>query len=214
MKPKQIRAVIFDLGGVLLDWNPRYVYRRFFNSMQEIDDFLTKIGFDDWNLQQDKGRPFSEGVADLSSRFPEYAPLIRAYHEHWAESVAGPIDGTVKIAQALKSEGTPLFALSNWSAETFPLARRKYDCLELFERIVISGDAHLAKPDPRIFEFILREIGLQAPECLLVDDAPRNIAVANELGFETILFRNPALLAERLEQLQILKLNWRTTLPS
>jgi len=204
MSQPNIRAVIFDLGGVVLDWNPRYVYRHYFDTPERIEQFLEEIDFPSWNVQQAMGRPFAEGVAILSAQYPQYASLIRAYHEHWELSVAGPIHGTVEIAGALKSAGYPLYALSNWSAETFPLARDRYDCLQLFDGTIISGEVGLAKPDPRIFELLLQRVHLLAQECLLIDDAAQNIAAAERLGFRTIRFQSPDQLREQLQEMNML----------
>src|SRR5512138_1512776 len=119
MHTSPIQAIVFDFGGVLLEWNPRHLYRRFFDDPRKIDDFLAEVHFSEWNEHQDKGRPFAEGVAELSGRFPHYAHLIRAYHEHWEESVPGPIEGSVEILRALKKAGRRVYGLSNWSSETF-----------------------------------------------------------------------------------------------
>jgi 2-haloacid dehalogenase len=209
MAHSSVRAVIFDLGGVILDWNPRYVYRHYFDTPEQIDSFLAEIDFANWNLQQDKGRPFAEGVAIQSAQYPHRAELIRAYHEHWAESVVGPIAGAVEIARALKASGYPLYALSNWSAETFPIARERYDCLDLFDAILISGDVHVVKPDPRIYELMLQRIGQPAAACLLIDDSPQNVSAAEHLGFSTIVFRSAEELGEQLVEMNLLESNWR-----
>ncbi len=193
------QAMIFDFGGVLLDWNPHNLYRRFFNETRQIDQFLAEIHFSEWNLQQDKGRPFAEGVAELSARFPQHARLIRAYHELWEELITGPIAGSVEILRALKAAGHPVYGLSNWSAETFPLAYRKYDFFKLLDGYVISGDVRLIKPDPAIFELMIRKIGRPAGECVLIDDSAQNVAAAKELGFETVLFRSPEQLRAELQ---------------
>ncbi len=204
MSPSDIKVIVFDLGGVVLDWNPRHLYRHYFDSPEQIERFLSEIGFAAWNTQQDMGRPFAEGVALLSAQYPQYASLIHAYHQHWEQSVSGPIDGTVEIVRALKSRGYPVHALSNWSAETFPTARAKYDCLELFDGILISGDVRVAKPDPRIFEILLERLGHPAQACLLIDDNEPNVAVAARLGFQTVRFESPEQLRSRLHDLRLL----------
>ncbi len=212
MQPKSIRAIIFDLGGVLLDWDPRHLYRRYFQQPEEMEAFLSEIDFSSWNSQQDKGRRFSDGVAQLSAQFPHRAALIRAYHEHWERSIAGPIYGTVRIMRGLKATGYPLFALSNWSDETFPIAYRKYEFLRLFDYVLISGAVRLIKPDPQIFELMLRKTPCPARNCLLIDDAPANIAVAAKLGFQTAQFSNPEALENVLIGLGLLKSSWSRSL--
>lgn len=159
------------------------------------EGFFTQVGFVEWNVQQDRGRPFADAVADLSARFPEYAELIEAFDERWGESVGGAIQGTVGILRLLHRAGHPLYGLSNWSAEKFPTVRGRYDFFELFSDIVISGEVRLVKPDPRIFALFLRRTGLAASECIYIDDSAANIGAARELGFTTILFESP----ERLE---------------
>jgi 2-haloacid dehalogenase len=194
-------AIVFDFGGVLLDWNPRYLYRKLFNGdPNAMERFLTEIGFVEWNLQQDKGRPLAVAVAELSERFPQYADLIQAYDERWPESIAGPIQPTVNILYALKQAGYPLYGLSNWSAETFQRVRHRYAFLDWFETIVVSGDVKLVKPDPRIYSVFLERVGRTAGECLFIDDSEANVAVAGQLGFKTIRFESPEQLARELHQ--------------
>ena len=201
MSINKIQSIVFDFGGVLLDWNPRNLYRQFFSDPDEIDRFLSEINFPEWNLQQDKGRPFSQGIAELSAKFPHYSQLIRAYSENWGDSIVGPIAGTVGILQRLKNAGYALYGLSNWSSETFPIAYEKYDFFKLFDGIVISGEVKLLKPDPAIFEIILKMIKRPAVECLLIDDSEANIAAAQKLGFAVIHFKTPEQLEIELEKL-------------
>jgi 2-haloacid dehalogenase len=198
------KAIIFDFGNVLSTWDPHHLYQRFFTDNDAIDAFLKEINFAAWNMEQDRGRPFSEGVALLSSQFPQYSHLIRAYDERWPESVVGPIDGTVDIVRRLAQAGTPLFLLTNYSAEKFRLARRRFDFLELFDDIIVSGEHGLVKPDPAIYELTLRRIGRLASECVFIDDALPNIETAGALGFETIHFQSPAQLESELQRLRIL----------
>jgi 2-haloacid dehalogenase len=192
-------AMVFDFGGVLLDWNPRHLYRQLFaHDPEGMERFLVEVGFAAWNLEQDKGRPFAVAVAELSREFPQYADLIRAYHERWDESIAGPIQATVDVVAALKEDGFPLYGLSNWSAETFRRVRPRYDFFDWFDAIVISGEVGLAKPDPQIFATLLHRIGRAAGECLFVDDGEDNIAVARGLGFDAIRFETAEQLAREL----------------
>jgi 2-haloacid dehalogenase len=200
-----IQAIIFDFGGVLLDWDPRLVYKRFFAHPYEIDHFLTEVDFATWNAEQDRGRPFAEGVAALSSQFPHHTHLIRAYYDHWEESIVGPIPGSVAILRKLKQAGYPLYGLSNWSAETFPKVRKKYTFFDLLDDIVLSGDVKMLKPDPAIFNLLLNKIGYPAPNCLLIDDSRPNIVTAKSLGFNTIHFISPAQLQSELQRLHLLK---------
>ncbi len=192
-------AIVFDFGKVLIDWNPHYLYRKLFHGDDAaIERFLAEIGFDAWNVKQDEGRPFDEAVAELCGQFPQYCELIQAYHDRYEETILGPIGGTVEILKELKDQGYPLYALSNWSVEKFALVRPCYPFFEWFETIILSGEVKLAKPDPRIFRLLLEKINRRAEECLLIDDALANIAVAEKMGFRTIWFQSPEQLREGL----------------
>ena len=212
MLSPHISTFVFDFGGVLLDWDPHNLYHRFFDRPDQIDQFLSEINFSDWNLQQDKGRPFSQGVAELSAEFPQYSHLIHAYRENWEDSIVGPINGSVAILQRLKTAGYLIYGLSNWSAETFPLAFNKYEFFNLFDGIVISGEVKIVKPDPAIFELLLKKVGRPAHECLLIDDSPTNISAAQKLGFYAVQFRTPEQLEQDLQQLNISPYVERTVL--
>ena len=192
-------AIVFDFGNVLMDWDPRYLYRKLFPSDEAaMERFLEEVDFMGWNQQQDAGRKFSEGVAELCARFPEYNELIQAYDERWEESLGGPIWHTVEVLRRLKAEGYPLYGFSNWSAEKFELVREQYGFFSWFEDILLSGAVRLAKPDERIFRMLLERVGKPAGECLLIDDTAQNVAVARELGFEVVHFKSPEQLEAEL----------------
>jgi 2-haloacid dehalogenase len=200
-----IKAIIFDFGNVLLEWNPRHVYQRYFpNDPEGMEDFLEEVDFMNWNAQQDKGRTFAEGVALLSEQFPHYSGLIQAYHDNWRDSIGTSYTGTVKLLQELKQAGYPVYGLSNWSAETFPYARQKYDFFELLDDMVISGHVGHIKPDPEIFQILLEKIGRPAEECLFIDDSPTNIDQARKMGFQTIHFQSSEQLETELRELNLL----------
>ena len=201
----QIKAVVFDFGGVLLRWDPRNLYSRFFpEEPQAMEDFLAEIGFMEWNAQQDKGRPFAEAVASLSKQFPHHAHLINAYQENWKESITGTIDGTVELLRMLKETGISLYGLSNWSAETFAMVNHEFKFFNLFDEIVLSGEVKLIKPEPEIFELFLQKIGKPADQCLFIDDSEANIATARKLGFDTVHFISPEHLQNELRIRQLL----------
>ncbi len=201
-------AIIFDFGGVLVEWDPHHLYRPFFDGDNAaIDRFMQEIGFHEWNLQQDGGRSFDEGVAVLSAQFPQYAHLIRAYHERYADSIIGSIEGTVEIVRACKAAGYPLYGLSNWAQEKFDLVRPRYDFFDCFDDILISSTVNLVKPDPRIFEIFLARFNRRAEECVYIDDSAVNAAAADRLGFVTIHFESPAQLAAELDRLDVIHLN-------
>lgn len=203
--PPTIQAILFDFGNVLLEWNPRHVYRRYFpNDEEAMENFLREVNFMDWNAQQDKGRTFAEGVAILSQQFPHYSGLIQAYHENWIDSIGEDFKGTVDILKRLKQAGYSLYGLSNWSAETFPIARQKYNFFDLLDDIIISGEVGSIKPEPEIFEIALSRIGKPAGECLFIDDSLTNIEQARKMGFATIHFQSPEQLEQELNELQLL----------
>jgi 2-haloacid dehalogenase len=202
---QSIHAIIFDFGNVLLEWNPRHVYRRYFpNDEEGMEKFFHEVNFMEWNAQLDKGIKFADGVADLSRQFPHYSVLIQAYHDNWKDSIGNHIEGTVEIMKRLKTAGYSLYGLSNWSAETFPLMRDKYEFFNLLDHIVISGEVGMIKPEPEIFEYLLEKIGSPASECLFIDDAFSNIEQAQKMGFATVQFRSPEQLEEELHKLQII----------
>ena len=200
-----IKAIIFDFGNVLLEWDPRNVYQRYFPDDPEgMERFLKEVDFMNWNSQQDKGRPFSEGVTILSQQFPHHADLIQAYHDHWIDSVGDPIGGTVGILSRLKEAGYSVYGLSNWSAETFPTVREKHKFFDLLDDFVISGEVGEIKPGHEIFQIMLEKIRRPAQECLFVDDSLTNIEQAQKLGFMTIHFQSPERLEASLRELHIL----------
>jgi 2-haloacid dehalogenase len=198
-------ALVFDVGGVLLDWNPRHLYRKFFNGDREgMEQFLREINFNEWNLRQDEGRPFSEAVAILTAQHPDRAELIEAYHSRWEETISGTIEGSVEILAELHRKDYPLYALSNFSIEKFQLVQNRYSFFTWFDHILLSAQVQLAKPDPRIFQVLLEQIERESHECLLVDDSDPNIAVARKLGFDTVHFQSPEQLKKELNQRGIL----------
>lgn len=197
------RAIVFDFGGVLVDWNPRHLYRKLL-AEDQIDPFLAEIGFHAWNLQMDQGRPFAEAVAELSARYPHRADLINAFDQRWQETTAGPIQATVDILHALKQAGYPVYGLTNWSAEKFRLFQPTQEFFAWFDEIVVSGEVSLIKPDPRIYNLLLDKIGRKAEECIFIDDSLPNVTAAAQLGFTAIRFESSAQLKSALSDLGVL----------
>lgn len=200
-----IKSIIFDYGNVLLEWNPRYVYEPHFpDDPDGMERFFNEVDFMGWNAKQDKGRAFKEGVADLSAQFPQYSHLIQSYHDNWKDSIGAANWDTVEIMKHLKQKGYPLYGLSNWSAETFPYAREKYDFFDLFDDMVISGYVGHVKPEPEIYRMLLEKINRAADECLFIDDSLPNIQQAQNMGFQTIHFKTAKKLADELKALNLL----------
>jgi 2-haloacid dehalogenase len=185
---RAIEIVVFDLGGVLVDWNPRYLYRQLFDDDAAMERFLTEICSPQWNERQDAGRPWREAVADLVARHPDQSELISAYHERWPEMLGGEIPGSVAVLKELKAQGLRLYALTNWSHETFPVARRRFAFLDCFDGIVVSGEERLIKPDPAIFHRLLTRYDIPPARAVYIDDSPRNVTAAMDVGLHAVQF--------------------------
>jgi 2-haloacid dehalogenase len=199
---------VFDLGGVLIDWDPRHLYRKLFPGDEAgMERFLADVCSPEWNLQQDAGRSWAEAIGLLKAQHPAHAELIDAYRLRWPEMLAGSIPGTVAIAQELKTAGVPLYALTNWSHETFPIAFEQYDFLQWFEGIVVSGQEKMVKPDPAIYRVLLERYALAPEELVYIDDNARNATAATALGMRGIHFTSPEKLRADLVELGLLEAN-------
>jgi 2-haloacid dehalogenase len=198
-----INTIIFDFGGVLIDWNPRYMYRDEFEESSEMEHFLSKVCTDDWNLQQDKGRSLAEGTRILQDRFPEHVVKIKLYYDQWEKMINGDIPQNVSLLRKLK-EKYKLYGLTNWSAETFPIVFKRFPFFKLFDGIVISGEEKLIKPDKKIFEIILERYHLKAKNALFIDDNMNNIQAAKEIGFVTIHVQEKTDLKKELHALGLI----------
>ena len=197
-----VNAVVFDLGGVLIDWNPRYLYRKLFGSDEAaMERFLADVCTPAWNAGLDAGRPFAEGVAELVAAHPDQADLIAPYRERWPEMLGEALEGTVAILGELRRAGLRTYALSNWSAETFPLTRTRFPFLDEMDGILISGEAGVGKPDPAIFREFLARFGLAPDRTVYIDDWDRNVATAAGLGMTAILFLDAEQLRTDLRRL-------------
>ena len=202
----KVKNIIFDLGGVLIDWNPEYVYLEAFKgNRKKMENFFDEVCTFDWNENQDAGYPLDKATEDRIALFPEQADLIRMYYGRWEEMLRGPISGTVQILEKLVNNNSyRVFALTNWSAETFPIALKRFDFLHWFEGIVVSGTEKTRKPFQEIYETTLERYGLKASESIFIDDNERNIIAANLLGIQTIKFLNPHQLEKDLKTKEIL----------
>jgi 2-haloacid dehalogenase len=181
--------VVFDIGGVLIDWNPRYLYRKLFaEDTTAMEEFLNSVCTPDWNLQQDAGRPWKEAIDDLSARYPEKAELIAAYDLNWDEMVSGPIPGTADLLWELKRRGTPVYCITNFSVDKLNRARERFEELNAFDGIVISGEVRLLKPDAAIYRRLLNQHDLRAEDTLFIDDVEHNVEGARAVGMHAIRF--------------------------
>ena len=185
-------VAIFDLGGVLLEWNPRHLYRKLFNGDDAaMEDFLANICTTEWNERQDAGRTFAEGTRELLPRHADKVELIEAWGKRFGEMIPGPIDGTVDVLSDLRARNVPLYGVSNWSAETFPPQRARFPFLSWLKDIVVSGEVGFIKPDPRIFQILLDRNGIVPESAVFIDDVAVNAAAASRLGIHGIHFRSP-----------------------
>lgn len=201
----KIDTIIFDLGGVLIDWNPEYVFLKAFNGDKEKTKwFLNTICTMDWNENQDAGYPIAQATEDLVLKFPQYEKYIRMYYGDWENMLGGPIDGTVSVLDKLtKNTDYKVVALTNWSNETFPIAQKRFDFLNWFEGIVVSGDEKTRKPHKDIFEITLKRFNIQPETSIFIDDNLRNIEASKRLGIHGILFKTPELLISELKKYNI-----------
>lgn len=198
-----IKHIIFDLGGVLIDWNPAYVFSKEFNGDEEkMKWFFENICTQDWNENQDAGYPIAKATEERVALFPEYENLIRMYYGRWEEMLGEAIDGTVKILKQVINE-YQVVALTNWSNETFPIALQRFEFLQWFEGIVVSGEEKMRKPFAEIYELTLQRFQLNPNETIFIDDSLRNIKAAEKLGINGIHFKNPNQLKEELKNYNI-----------
>ena len=196
-------AVVFDLGGVLIRWDPRHLYRQLIPE-DEIDAFLEEVGFHAWNHEQDAGAPWGPAVEAHAALFPHRRALLAAYPARFPDSLDGPVEGTVAILEELHAAGTRLVALTNWSAELFPHAEATFRFLGLFEGIVVSGREGVAKPDPAVFDLVLSRYRLDPAGTVFVDDSPANVAAAAAAGLTALVFTGPDRLRADLSRLGLL----------
>ena len=201
----EIDAIIFDLGGVLIDWNPSYVFDKMFDDEEKKKHFFENICTSDWNEKQDAGRPLQEATQELVRKHPEWKEYIEAYYGRWTEMLGGPIHETVEILRQLKQKSKyKIFALTNWSAELFPIALERYDFLHWFDGRVVSGEEKMRKPFREFYQLILNRFNLTPQETLFIDDNVRNAEAAKDFGIQTIIFKTPEQLKADLIHMGIL----------
>jgi len=198
-----MKTIVFDIGGVLVDWNPRYAYSKIFKDPQKMEWFLKNVCGPEWNAKQDAGRTFAEGTAELKQKFPQYEKEINFFYSNWQNMFGGAFEGSVAILKQLKAEGYRLYCITNWSAEAFPWAREHFPFLKLFEDTIVSGEVKMIKPDPKIFQVLLDRHHLDARDCVFIDDNQTNIDAAAKLGFNAIHFENPAQLKADLAKYDV-----------
>jgi 2-haloacid dehalogenase len=202
--PQKIETIIFDLGGVLIDWNPRYLYRKILKDEDQVSWFLENICTGEWNDQQDAGRSFEEATKILIAKHPEWEEAITAWYGRWQETISGPIQETVEILQRIKeSNGYKLYALTNWSAETFPWALENFKFLHLFEGIVVSGVEKTRKPFPEFYQILFDRYKIEPSTSIFIDDNIKNIEGARQVKLNAIHFKTAKELNAELTQLGV-----------
>lgn len=195
-----INTIIFDLGGVLIDWNPRYLYQKIFETEKEIDYFLENICTSDWNEEQDAGRSLAEGTRLLIEKHPEHKAAIEHFYNRWEEMLKGEISGTVEILEKLKKSGKySLYALTNWSSETFTIAEERFEFLSYFDGIVVSGAEKDRKPYPSFYQLMLDRYAIDPKTAVFIDDRYSNIEGAEKVGILGIHYTDPQKLEEVLK---------------
>lgn len=194
-----MKAVVFDFGGVLLDWNPRYLFKNILQDDLLVEQFLTESRFSHWNELADAGVPFSELEKHVQREAPQWIGVWKEFRPRFLETLSGAILDNVKLLEELSLQGVPLYGLTNWSNETFPLAVKKYSFFGCFKDIIVSGKEKLIKPDPRIFALMLNRFQLQPDECFFVDDNAKNIQAATSLGIYSHHFVTPGPLRRDVE---------------
>ena len=197
-------TVVFDLGNVLIRWDPRRAYRKLGGSEAEIEHFLAHVATSEWNRQMDAGKPFADAIAERKNRFPEHADWLEAWWTHWPVMLGDAISGSVDILRELKARGVPVYALTNWSAETFPIALERFEFLQEFRGIVVSGEVEKSKPDDDVYAHLTDDFGIAPESAVFIDDTEANVVTANRLGFYGIHFTTPDDLRRQLVALGLL----------
>jgi 2-haloacid dehalogenase len=200
----RVDTVVFDVGNVLIRWDPRFLYRKLIPDPAGMERFLAEVCTEAWNLEQDRGRPWEEAVAELLPRFPGQEDLIRAYTDRWEEMVPGEVPGTVAVLEELRAAGVPLHAVTNFSTEKFALSQARFPFLRGFRDVVVSGEERLIKPDPAIYRRLLDRNGLDAARCLFIDDSEKNVRGAEAVGMRAHHFRDAPTLRAALVELGLL----------
>lgn len=197
--------IVFDIGNVLISWDERAAFRNDFHDDAAIDQFFAKVGFYEWNSELDRGRSRSEAVKVIAAKWPEYASLLDQYFDRFPDTIQQKIPGSWEVLADLKASGQRVFGLTNWGAETWPMAKEVHPELnDAFEDVVVSGDEKLIKPDRRIYEALTDRNNLRPEECLFIDDSPKNVEGARAAGWQAVHFLNADVLRKCLEKMNIL----------
>lgn len=200
----QKKTIVFDFGGVLIDWNPRHLYEKMFHDKNEMEWFLENVCTGTWNLMHDKGAKFSESIPVLQAQYPQYSKEIESYYSRWPEMIGGKIEGSIEILQELQAKGYAVYGLTNWARETFDIVYDEYEFFRNLDGIVVSADEKLLKPDPELFKVLINRYNLKPESCVFIDDSLINYETAKKMGFISIHFTSPEDLRAALHKLEIL----------
>lgn len=201
-----IKNIIFDFGGVLVDWNPHYLFDKYFNDINESNYFVENVCNSEWNAEMDGGKPFEQAVRERSAMFPKYAEALKLYQTNWMDTMGEEIPEMYDLIKSLKANGFPvIYGLTNWSAETFPTVQKTYRIFSLIDKIVVSGEVKQLKPNPEIFYTLLNKFNLKPEESLFIDDNLKNVEGAKAVGINAVLFRGVEKLREDLKNLRVLQ---------
>lgn len=192
--------VVFDIGGVLLDWDPRYLYRKIFDDPARMEWFLREVCTPAWNLEQDRGRPWAKAIAERIALYPDCADAIRAFDERWIETVSQPLMENVALLETLRGKGVPNYTITNFSAEKFVVACEAFPFLNDFDGAIVSGAEHLLKPDPEIYKLLLDRYHLEAADCFFIDDVAKNVDAARAIGMHAHHFTGTEALTQELRR--------------
>lgn len=193
-----IRNIIFDFGGVLVDWDPHRLLDNYFCSREKADWFIANICTGEWNAEMDAGKPFAQGIAELSAKHPEWAHEIQLYFDRWIEMIGGEVPGMLQIVKELKAKGYKLYGLTNWSAETFCQVRHKFEVFDQLDGMLVSGEEKMLKPAPEFFQLLVDRFGINPAESLFIDDNQPNVDGAIAFGINAVRFENAETLRKQL----------------
>jgi 2-haloacid dehalogenase len=198
-----IDTVVFDIGNVLIPWNPRWLFSKMLTDEEALDRFLDEVDFAAWNAQHDRGQSFAQGIAEHGARFPHYRHLLQAYFDRWEECIAAPLEESVALTRKLRASGYRTLALTNFSAETFPRALRLNPFLHEFEGILVSGEEKVMKPDPAIYRLLCERYSVAPRQSVFIDDSLPNVEGARRIGMHALHFRSTDELLEDLDALGV-----------
>lgn len=197
-----VTAVVFDIGNVLILWDPENLYNEMIPDASEREYFLSEVCPYEWNLEQDRGRPWDEAISERLEKFPQYEEWIKAYYERWEEMLGGAVEANVALLKDLKEKGVPLYAITNFSVEKFEEAKRIFPFLaDSFIDTVISGEENLLKPDVAIYNILFERNGLNPSDLVFIDDTPKNVVAAQDIGMKALHFSQADKLRSELKQL-------------